>query len=340
VIRHALIAAAAVLVAGAAHGASPRDRGSRPGIGESIEAMYAAVRAKDEAGAANAAAAIVRFGDEAAAAIVTSTTGRAPAELVWALRCLREIGPAAAKDTVISLCDHSSAEVRAEAVWTAHGLDAAAATPALLRAAGDGDATVRRRAFDGLAQSPTASRASGGLDVAVRGVVDADAWVILRAFEMLDHLPRGGEDGRTPDRVVEALARIVPELDDRNASAAVSTIVRRAGPRATPILVQALTAKRREVVIAALDGLGQVRASSALPAVHGLAGSADMDVAVAATKAIARTSEAASVPILVDLLEQARDPRRIDALAVALRTITGKLHGTDVAAWRKYLSAL
>jgi HEAT repeat protein len=204
--------------------------------------------------------------------------------------------------------------------------------PYLQRAAADPDATVRRRAFDGLIEF--GCQADGTLAVAVNGVVDKDFWVVLQAFQILD-CQRKPERG--PDRVMVELAKIVDRLDERNSDACFDFFVRRAGADAGPVVQAALKSEKRCVVLAALKAAGRLRLAGAKPEATRLAGKPDLAVAVAAIDCLSLINDPDTLPILVELLDRAREPERVDALCVALRRMTSRLYGSDVSLWRKYL---
>jgi HEAT repeat protein len=315
--------------------AAPASARPSGGLDDAILALFRAARAGNDTATTQAATTLVSFGPAAASSLARSLSDRSPQELVWALRCLREIGSDAVRDTVFGLCAHTDPMVRTDAVIASAMLGKAAAVPYLQRAAADPDDTVRRRAFDGILEH--GCQADGTLVIAVNGVVDKDFWVVLQAFQILD-CQRKPERG--PDRVVTELARIVSRLDERNAEAYFDFLVRRAGADCAPVIEPALGATQPCVVIAALRAAGRLRLAAArLPATK-LAKGSDIPVSVAAIDTVAQINDHDSLPALVDLLERARHTQQIDALAVALRRMTSRLYGTDVALWRKYLAGV
>jgi HEAT repeat protein len=303
------------------------------GVDDAILALFTAARAGNETATTQAASVVVSFGPAAAASLARSLSDRTPQELVWALRCLREIGSDTVKDTVFGLCSHSDAAVRADAVIASGMLGKSAAVPFLQRAAADPDDTVRRRAYDGLIEY--GCQADGTLVIGVNGVVAKDFWVVLQAFQILDGQKK---PERGADRVVVELAKVVGKLDDRNAEACFDFLVRRAGADCGPVVESALGASQRCVVIAALRAAGRLRLASArLPATK-LAKNSEIPVSIVAIDCVAQINDPDSLPALVDLLERATDPLQVDAVAVALRRMTSRLYGTDVSLWRKYLA--
>jgi HEAT repeat protein len=324
---------AATLVLALALAASAARAGTTGGLDDAIAALFRAVRAGDEVATTQAASALVARGPAGASELAKSLADRTPAELVWALRCLREIGSDAVKETAFTLCSHENALVRADAVTTAYVLGKASAVPVLQRAAADADDTVRRRAFDGILEY--GSQAPGTLAVAVNGVVDKDFWVVLQAFQILDcqKKPEGG-----PDRVLVELSKLVGKLDERNSEAYFDFLVRRGGNDGGPVIVSALEAARPCVVVSALKAAGRLRLAEATQRATRLAGSSDSATSVAAIDCLSHVNDPETVPILVDLLERVKDPERIEALCVALRRMTSRLYGADVALWRKYLA--
>lgn len=312
--------------------ASPASAGASGGIEDAILALFRAARAGNDVATAQAATALVAFGPSAAATLSRSMSDRTAPELVWALRCLREIGSDAVKETVFTLCSHSDPGVRADAVSASWTLGKSASVPFLQRAASDPDDTVRRRAFDGLIEY--GCQADGTLAIAVNGVVDKDFWVVLQAFQILD-CQRKPERG--PDRVMVELAKIVPRLDERNADACFDFFVRRAGADAGPVVEAALKSEKRCVLLSAIKAAGRLRLAAAKAEATRLAGKPDLAISVAAIDCLSLINDPDSVPILVELLDRAREPERLDALCVALRRMTGRLYGANVCCWRKYL---
>jgi HEAT repeat protein len=303
-------------------------------VDDAITALFLAARAGDDQAAEKAAGALVTFREAAASKLALSVGGRTPQELVWALRCLREIGTPDGRNIAFALCSHEKAEVRIEAVFATNMLGGDAALPYLIQAAGDSDATVRRRAYDGITAHGTGSAEE--LEVGLKGVLDPDFWVLNQAFLILDKQPRPPEGGK--DKLMAGLARIVPQLDERNAAATFDLLVRHCGEHCAPIIETAFGAKRVEVAIAALGAAGELRLGSVVRKVCGLASQRDVVVSKAAIECLARINDPDSVEFLVDLLAGAQDPVRVDALALALRTMTGQLFGTDVEKWRRYLA--
>jgi HEAT repeat protein len=132
--------------------------------------------------------------------------------------------------------------------------------------------------------------------------------------------------------------KIVDRLDGRNATATFDLLVRRGGSKCAPAVESGLSSKNSLIVIAALDAAGKLRLASVVPRCKRLASGSERDLSKAAIECLSRINDPESVGFLVDLLESSRDPERTDALAVALRRMTGRLHGTDVAKWRAYLA--
>ena len=304
------------------------------GIDDAITALYAKVRSGDDAAAAKAAATLASFGGSAASRLAASAADRTPPEIVWALRCLRAIGSTDGRDLAFGLCSHGNAGVRAEAVWTTSELGQETGVTLLLQAASDADAIVRRRAFDGILAHGI--RAAGATEVASKGILDVDFWVVLQAFQILDQQPRVPEGSR--DKVVVALGRLVPQLEERNAAAAFDLLVRRAGMACGPMIETGLDVTREAVVMAALHAARQLRLATVVLRVQSLAKGSNPLIAKAAIQTLASINDPNSVAFLVDLLASSREPGRVDAIAVALRTMTGRLYGTDVEKWRKYLA--
>jgi HEAT repeat protein len=306
-------------------------------VDDALTKMFSAAKAGDDQAAVDAATTVVAFGESAAPRLVSSLTtpNRTASEIAWALRCLKVLRSPLAKDPAFALCGHASAEVRGEAILTAAAVGGDAAVTLMLKLAGDPDAMVRRRAFDGLLQSD--STASEIIPVAARGILDPDTWVVIDAVQILDRFPVPADFSK--DKVVEAVGAGVGRLEDHNAAAVFDFLVRRAGIQCGPILHRALDLKNTEVVVQALDAAGRVRLVSAITKISRLAKGSDRRVAKAAIECLSKINEAPSVPFLIDMLDGARDAEMIDAIAVALRGMTGMLHGTDVIAWRKWLAA-
>jgi hypothetical protein len=303
------------------------------GVEDAILALFRAARAGNDTVTMQAAASVAAFGPQAASGLVRSLGDRSPAELVWALRCLREIGSDVAKEPAFALCAHADAAVRAEAVWASATLGGTSSVTFLQRSASDPDDIVRRRAFDGLLEY--GCQADGTMPIAAKGVIDKDFWVVLQAFQILDHQKK---PERGVDPVLVELSKYVSRLDDRNADACFDFFVRRGGPDCGTIVEAALSSKQPCVVVAALKAAARLRHAPALRLATRLAGDADVKIAVAAIDCLSEINDPDSVVVLVDLLERVRDEERTDAIAVALRRMTSRLYGTDVALWRKYLA--
>jgi HEAT repeat protein len=302
-------------------------------VDEAVARLFAAARSGDERACMNAAGSLVAFKDVGASKLAGSLEGRTAVELVWALRCLRAIGGPAAAGAASTLATHADAAVRAEAVWTAYDVSGAVAWEVLVSAARDGDPIVRRRAFDGLAQH--ACSKPGVAAVAIEGILDRDSWVMLAAFQILHAQPVAPDPKADP--VIPGVTRILPRLDERNAKAAFRLLVRRAGQGCGAAIEGSLDAEREAIVLAALEAAGDVRLTAAVPRCARLASGSDLVVARAAIECLARINDPSTLPFLVDQLEQSRDRERTDALAAALRRMTGRLYGTDVPRWRVYL---
>jgi HEAT repeat protein len=303
------------------------------GVDDAILGLFRAAAAGNEPATMKAAQAVVAFGPEAASRIVESLPGRSSVEIVWALRCLREIGSENAAQTAFSLCSHGDAAVRADAVWAAWVLGGEAAVPHLQKAASDSDDVVRRRAFDGLLEHGALT--AGTLQIAANGVTDKDFWVVMQAFQILD---RQRKPERGPDPVLVELAKIVSRLDERNSDAYFEFLVGRSGMDCGYVIEGALSSNRSCVVISALKAAGTLRLALVVTATSRLASCNDLPVALAAIEALSMIDRPESVPYLVDLLDRAKQPERLDALSVALRRMTGRLYGAEVAKWRKYLA--
>jgi HEAT repeat protein len=304
-------------------------------VDDAVARLLVAARAGNDQNAAEAASSVIGFGDSAVSKLLDGISARTPSEIAWSLRCLRAIRTSRARDVAFAMCAHAYASVRAEAAILAGTIGGEAAVPLLIKASADRDATVRRRAFDGLVQ--TGSVAPELVAVATQGILDADTWIVVDSVMILDRIPASPDI--SGDRVLAAVSAAVGRLDDHNAAATLDLVVRRAGIHSGPLLMKALDAKKPAVVVEALDAAARLRLASAVPKVSRLAKSSDRRLAKAAIDCLARINDSSTIGFLVDLLEGAKDAELMDAIAVALRKMTGQLFGTDVSGWRKWLAS-
>jgi hypothetical protein len=303
-------------------------------VAGAVRTLLAAADGEDEQATNKAAKAVNALGEPAAAVLAGLPETTAPRRLVWALRCLRVHGSSVGRDFAAALTKHADASVRVEALVTAADLMGDAVAPLCLAATKDADTTVRRRAFDGLLLVAAETKEAGA--AAAIGVMDADFWAADVAVRILFNqpAPKAGE----PDVLSSAVAQSAPSAS-RDAALSVYAFLARRSPKAARTAVErGLSSDRPEIRIAAVRTIAELRADDLASRAAALASDSEFKVAKAAIETVATLNDPSTLESMIDLLETAPDKARREAVAVALRRMTGKLHGYDVAAWRRELA--
>lgn len=324
-------AAAVLLAAGAVPGQAPAGDPALLAVRRLFEAAGGGV----EAALMKAAEAVVAQGAAAVAPLTEGLAKRPGAAIVWALKCLREIDAGTGAVSLSGLADHPEPAVRAESLLAGAALIGRDFLPVVRAAARDKETPVRRRAYDALLL--IASPDPETLALVAGGLIEDDFWIASCVWRFFDVVPKPADGGSDP--VIPALGSVAERVADAHAAPVFSFLAARGGAAAHPYVVQALRSRRPAILAGALTAAGTLRIQEAFDTAAATLDSRDRASALAALECLSQLKHPRSVPLLVDLLDSTRDQERKDAVAVALRKITGRTFGFDTAAWRKWLDS-
>ncbi len=285
--------------------------------------------------------------------IETAAEASAPEQLVFLLDLLSEQPAERVHPTVRSYLDHDAAEVRAAAATALAQVGGAADVPALLKRVATDQRQVRSAALDtlstleGLAvEQALLQRLQPGGDpqVTVAAAEAATARSLTRATRPLLRLTDLAEPARVraaafialgtlagPDDVNTLIARLLEQDDERVLSAA--------GEATVTLLNRLPTADRVEPVVnaygradpaarvALLEVLGRLAGPRALATVRAALDSENLDVRLAALRALARQQEPAVIDDLLQAAESAPDQR---SQVLALRSLAQVLEQVEL----------
>lgn len=254
-------------------------------------------------------------------------------EMAWTIRILNGDGSPDAPKLARLHVDDADARVRGQALMTLADMGNATDVPAFLAHATDPDTYVRRRAFDGLVQH--GPKADGAAAAALAALKDADGWVVQQAvliLEAQDKVGRGVEDPISRG-VTDSIADIQPFA----AEPALDILVRRGS--AGPAIVAALrNGVHRKTQLAALKCAVESKDPILARKLRPFAEGRDLELAQAAVKAVTSIEGMHALDWLVKRLEVESRPKVLDEVLVGLRGLTGRMYGTDLAAWKHYLA--
>ena len=301
-----------------------------------VRGFFDAVRANKPKTSARRGKQVVDHGDLAVDPLLDGVRKRSAREIVYALRAMGYLKNARTRSTVLALCAHESADIRAEAVVAGCRAHPSAMGPVLDFAVADPHHMVRRRAYDGVLSMELQQRQEF-IGIAFRGIVDSDFWVRSRALRIISGaLPAPTGEGEV-DPVIAGAQAVMPQLG-KDSAVPLFRILAKIRTKAMPDLVETgLRTGSIDAQVAAFGAAADLRLRDHGGVALRLLSSRSVVLANSAAAYLGRIRDRKSVPMLVDRLESTRDKGRREAIAVALRQITGRPFGYDVTRWRAWL---
>ncbi|HYC79258.1 MAG TPA: HEAT repeat domain-containing protein [Planctomycetota bacterium] len=297
------------------------------------EAFFGAVRSGDDTAALRAASKLAEAGDAGVEALLDHAVGRDPTEIACALRWSADTGLPVAAKPAARFAVHDDAGVRASAIVCVAATAGPKEIALYVAATRDAAPEVRRRAYDALVEH--ALGAPETVAAGAEGMASDDSWLVMRGAALLQAAPAPPPGGVDP--VMSALTAVAPRIRGGNAAAVLDVVGRRCGAAAAPVVVKLLAVEDLEAVIAALEAVARHGIAEAAPRVRALAEHDEPTVAAAAFRGLAAAPTPDATHFLVGRLEDAPTEELREAAAIALRRLTGKLFGRDVARWRRWL---
>ena len=302
--------------------------------GKVVARFFAAARAGKAKVVARCGEELLAHGSLAVAPLLRDLESRSKTEVLFALRAIGHLGVDETRDVVLGFCSHDDAAIRAEAIVAGCRAHPSSMTRVLEVAVGDSDSMVRRRAFDGvLALSP--GDREPFLSVASEGVIDTDFWVRSRCLRIL--AGAGPARDGSPDPLMAGARRLIPRLTKEAATPFFRVVAKVRPDGVTALVVAALKEGSIPAQAAAFAAAGALGDRTHVGVALRLIKSRSDDIAMSAIAYLGRIGDRESCEALVRVLAGTLDQARREALVVALRQITGKTFGYDVAAWRAWL---
>ena len=314
--------------AGVDHGL-PRDNDAE----ESVARMFEAASHGDQRSLLTAAREVVSSGFGAIEPLYENLADRSATEIIWALKCLKQMGERAGKRALVDLCAHENPRVRQEALISGAILLRAEILPACFKAATDENVRVRRRAIDGLVSLDADH--SDCIDVGFAGILERDFWISAQALKLLQAVPMPKKGQNDP--VASRTVKLVTRMSDQTAERLFGLVAQRRSKNAARLVKVALDDGNDASKVGALAMATRMRKIDVNARARELLRLSATSVRRAAISYLAARKDQEAVDGLIDVLDEPRiDGKLRDDTAVALRRITGKLFGFDVSAWREY----
>lgn len=296
-----------------------------------VRAFFAGLTGEFEADARTAGTLVAR-GPDVIPPLLAGLGDRPLEEKLWGIRCLRELKARDATPVLLGFARSEDAALRREALAALARLGGEGTADVFLPLARDPDPEVRRRAFEALAAVRPLPEAAAL--AAAGALADPDYWVRLKAGDVIQALPAAPGSATGP--LLDALGAALLAAGPDSAGRIVDFLVVRGAPVATKHLVAALTCPEPDVRRFAVSGLARLKAVDEVEAILPLLRADEPPVAIAALDALAKLRARTVLGKIIDILEASKHPKVRDAAAVALRRITGKAWGFDIARWRAF----
>ena len=297
-----------------------------------VKGFLKTAAAGDVDGLEKAAQAVIAVRAEALPLLEEGLHKRKPHEIVAILRLMRRMRAPGAAGTVLDLAAHRAAAVRAEVLVFCTLLDVPEIVPHLYRGTRDESVDVRRRAYDGLLKFEP--RDQNALMAAVQGLFSRDFWIVGQAARFLATWPRP-ENGVDP--LVRALGDKIRALDVLSAAPVFAILSKRMGDEVLPLVLRGMKSSKDVVALQAIKTAVNLKLKGAHGELQQLCQGRG-EAAVAATRALGTLKVWKATPTLVKRLSLTTNKKHREAIAVALRRITGKAFGYDSSKWEIFLS--
>ena len=301
-------------------------------VSRAIADLRSACAAQNDEKLQTASDAITGLGGAAKEALSLLTKTGTEAEICLALRCLRAIDRSF-DCGLEALLGHRAAAVRADAVVSLSMVHQEKAAPLLEKAFGDVDVMVQRRALDGLCEY--APHTPAAAEIIAAGLLSPDFWIGQRVLELLSQ-----QDATRPGAVEALTRKLRGQLLRLRAGTAEKLYLQLAqtwGEASVPLIKAGLESSNDDAKWGALAAVEILKPENLFSPTLSLLDCRDERVHLRTVTVLGVYEDRRAFKGLVAALAAADSPAVRDAAAVALRRITGKLHGFDVGGWKREL---
>ncbi|MFT7619996.1 MAG: HEAT repeat protein [Planctomycetota bacterium] len=298
-----------------------------------VNEMFANARSSSS-GLLSSAKQVVSDGSMVTPFLLDGLQDRQPAEIVWALRCLKNLKDKSSGSVVIQLLKHEDETVRSEAILIAKVLYGKKLGSMVFDLTKDKSLSVRRRALDAAIELvPHDPRM---VDLAFDSLADGDFWLMSRALRVLSKM-----QVKTPEdklNLIERSLKIAPRLNGNVAEMFFAHLSRALAKDTRVVLERTLDRGRIGAKVAAFECAGKLRLREFLPKARKLIRASNRKIRTAAIRYTGMVKDKDSASLLIPLLDEFPPGEMQTAVVIALRKISGQTIGFDSSKWRAWLN--
>lgn len=299
---------------------------------DAVKELFQFARAKHSR-TEEAARKVVSLGEAASSYLCEDIDQRTDAEIVWGLKCLKNMSVTVDVARLVPLLAHDSGAVRAETLKTLQRHDAAALKSKIQSLLDDDELDVRRAAYD--AAKAAASDHAELLQLALKGVQERDFWIATRSVRMLGRIQLQSKEDRRS--LLKQAEQIAPKLMGSTAGMFFDFLARQLKEASASVIELTLESGTVDARLAALASASKQRFKKLAPLGRGYLDDDDLKLRLAAVRFASAVKDVHAAPKLIAMLSSTSKAEKNSAV-VALRKISGRSIGFEPAKWREWFA--